>query len=438
MPQVSLASHCERTLSFPRAHRRKLANVAACLICWGEDQTLHIVRFEMTYVPASDVPTHSGPQGLRFDFNDGARIWFPQDQGIDDWRVRIRDLETDNVLFDQTVQGGVVSSKRFYVRFGIEVWRGGSKIFNHDFDLTNRSVMIRMEMGGIGDHLAWIGAVAAFREKHQCRMFCRIRPELTQVLQRSYPDIHFVTRQDEDPDDLYASYKVLVFYNDKDNLYQPTDYRAAGLVNTASYILGVDAIERRPNLHPENAERPINEPYVCIATQASSQNKFWNNPLGWTTVVRYLKQSGYRVICINREAVSGQGIVWNSIPHEAEDQTGARPLSERLQWLRHADFFVGLSSGLSWLAWAVSTPVVLISGFTHPINEFETPYRVINWHACNSCSNDIRHTLDPNDYLWCPRHKNTDRMFECTRLITPAQVIRAMQPLISSRNGVTA
>jgi autotransporter strand-loop-strand O-heptosyltransferase len=44
---------------------------------------------------------------------------------------------------------------------------------------------------------------------------------------------------------------------------------------------------------------------------------------------------------------------------------------------------VGLSSGLSWLAWAAGTPVVMIAGFTHPTNEFATPYRVINYHACN-------------------------------------------------------
>ncbi|MEJ0003708.1 MAG: hypothetical protein WDN30_09295 [Pararobbsia sp.] len=36
---------------------------------------------------------------------------------------------------------------------------------------------------------------------------------------------------------------------------------------------------------------------------------------------------------------------------------------ERARWLKHAAFFVGLSSGLSWLAWAAGTPVVLISGF---------------------------------------------------------------------------
>jgi autotransporter strand-loop-strand O-heptosyltransferase len=69
----------------------------------------------------------------------------------------------------------------------------------------------------------------------------------------------------------------------------------------------------------------------------------------------------------------------------------------------------------------------MISGFTHPTNEFTTPYQAINWHACNSCWKDVRHRFDHKDYLWCPRHAGTPRQFECTRLITPAQVIAALQ-----------
>jgi autotransporter strand-loop-strand O-heptosyltransferase len=127
--------------------------------------------------------------------------------------------------------------------------------------------------------------------------------------------------------------------------------------------------------------------------------------------------------------VHGQGLVWTQIPNGADDETGDRPLTERAHWLAHAAAFVGLSSGLSWLAWAVGTPVVMVSGFTHPTNEFHTPYRVINYHACNSCWNDVRHRFDHTDFLWCPRHRDTPRQFECTRLITSAQVIAALRAI---------
>jgi len=110
------------------------------------------------------------------------------------------------------------------------------------------------------------------------------------------------------------------------------------------------------------------------------------------------------------------------MPPGAEDQTGDRPLLERARWLKHAAFFIGLSSGLSWLAWAVGTKVVLISGFTHPNNEFATPYRVINYHVCNSCWNDRELVFEQGDFMRCPRHKGTPRQFECTRAITAEQV----------------
>jgi autotransporter strand-loop-strand O-heptosyltransferase len=144
-------------------------------------------------------------------------------------------------------------------------------------------------------------------------------------------------------------------------------------------------------------------------------------------VIAYLKAQGYRIICIDQKPRHGASLVWTHIPHGAEDETGDRPLVERARWLRHAAAFIGLSSGRAWLAWYTRSRVVLISGFSHPTNEFTTPYRVINWHAWNSCWNDVRFSFDHKDFLWCPRHARTDRQFECTRLITSEQVIAAIR-----------
>jgi autotransporter strand-loop-strand O-heptosyltransferase len=98
-------------------------------------------------------------------------------------------------------------------------------------------------------------------------------------------------------------------------------------------------------------------------------------------------------------------------------------LSERIALLRHADFFIGLSSGLSWLAWACGIPVVLISGFTLPICEFATPYRVYSTHGCAGCWDEVAVNFDHRDFLWCPHFKGTERQYECTRLITGQQVV---------------
>jgi autotransporter strand-loop-strand O-heptosyltransferase len=376
------------------------------------------------YPPPPASPVQEAPLGIKFDFNCGARVLLPAGS----WRIRLRDLETGNILFESENEGALVASaKRFYVRFGIEVWSRGEPVFSHQYDCTGREVVIMFPVGTLGDILAWFPYARHFAERHKCRLTCAMAAEMIDLLGPSFPEIRFVTHEEYADRNIgetaYATYCIGLFFDDAENIWQPTDFRQVGLHKTAAYILGVDPAEAPPALTLPDESRPIPEPYVCIAVQSSTQCKHWNNPAGWHSVIAFLKSAGYRVICIDKTSFAGTGMVWNHIPHGAEDETGDRPLAERARWLRHASAFIGLSSGLSWLAWYAGTPVVLISGFTHPTNEFFSPYRVINWHTCNSCWNDARVRFDHKDFLWCPRHAGTPRQFECTRLITADQVI---------------
>lgn len=385
---------------------------------------------EPAYPPSAGVPTQRGPLGIRFDFNLGARVTLPDGR----WQARLRDLDTGNILFESEIRtGGFMSSKRFFVRFGIEVRRDDAIVFEHEYDARGRDVLVQFPVGTLGDILAWFPYAARFREKHGCRLTCAMSGLIIPLLRDAYPDIRFVTHEETVGQGLaetfYATYSIGLFFDDADCNQQPTDFRHVGLHRTAGYILGVDPAEQAPRLALPDESRPIDAPYVCIAMQASTQSKYWNNPNGWHEVVAFLKARGLRVVCIDQKPVHGAGLVWNHIPHGAEDQTGDKPLVERARWLRHATAFIGLSSGLAWLAWAAGCPVVMISGFTHPNNEFDTPYRVINWHTCNSCWNDVRHHFDHKDFLWCPRQSGTPRQFECTRLITARHVIRVIETI---------
>jgi autotransporter strand-loop-strand O-heptosyltransferase len=373
------------------------------------------------YPAPAELPTQQGPEGIRFDFNDGCRIVLPE--GKAPWRVRLSDLDTGNILYETELKAGRVNStKRYFIRGRIEISAGGKSIVNHDYSARDREVLIQFPVGTIGDTLGWFPYAVKFQRQHECRLTCAMAERLIPLFQGAYPEIAFVTHEAVEPERFYATYSIGLFFDDKDCVHQPCDFRHVGLHRTAGYILGVDPTEEPPQLALEDESRPIPEPYVCIAAQSTTQSKYWNNPHGWRDIVDFLKEAGYRVICIDQKPVHGHGLVWNHLPHGAEDETGDRPLAERARWLRHADFFIGLSSGLSWLAWAAGTPVVMISGFTHPTNEFATPYRVINYHACNGCWNDPHHRFDHKDFLWCPRHANTPRQFECTRLITAEQV----------------
>lgn len=390
------------------------------------------------YGEVPKVPTQDAVEGIKFDFNDGIRILFPHNGK--EYHVTFTDIDTGIILFSQdTVPGAYVTSvKKFYIRFRLVIHRKGGKepVFTHDFNAENREVMIQLPVGTIGDSIGWFSYVERFQKKHRCRLICVMTPWIADVVRNQYPEITFIKPEETKNYQPYACYYMgLFFKGDVD--HQPIDFRYIGLHRTAGYILGVDPADEPPRFDL-SAPRKIREKYVCIAAQSSSQAKYWNNPLGWYTVVKFLKENGYRVLCIDKERVHGTGLVWNHIPWGAEDFTGDLPLQERIDLIKDADFFIGLSSGLSWLAWGCKVPVVMISGFTHPTNEFATPYRVINYHTCHSCWNDMRIDFDHFDFLWCPRHKGTDRHFECSRLISAEQVITMIRKIPAFQNNVPA
>ncbi len=386
------------------------------------------------YPPPAAAPTQEGPAGVRFDFNMGCRVLIPLQANPDrEWRVRLRDLDTGNTLFETKLkQGFINSSKRWFVRFRIEVWQDEAVILQHDLTLQDRAVLIQFPVGTLGDTMGWFPYAARFAAVHGCRLTCTMSALIIPLFRDAYPHISFVPHEEVEPSQFYATYSLGLFFDDADNTWQPTDFRLVGLHRTAAYILGVDPAEEAPRMALPDESRPIPDPYVCIGVQSSSQCKYWNNPHGWQAVIAAIKARGFRVVCIDQKTVHGTGIVWNQMPHGVEDETGDRPLTERARWLRHAAGFVGLSSGLAWLAWAAGTRVLMISGFTHPSNEFATPWRVHNWHACNSCWNDPKLRFDHKDFLWCPRQAGTPRQFECTRLITAEHVVNTVNHMLDA------
>ncbi|WKE49085.1 autotransporter strand-loop-strand O-heptosyltransferase [Gluconobacter oxydans] len=406
---------------------------------------------EGPYLAPPRVPVLEGARGVWFDFNDGARVMVPslERDGVpsgSQWHVRLSDHVTGNVLFDARLKGGMVAStKKFFVPFRVDVWleqpgETPEQVLHHDLALSGRPVLVQLPVGTLGDTLAWLPAVRRLAQESGAQVTCSVSEAILPLVMGANPELTLVghDRMKAEPDftaRFYASYNIGLFFTDKDHTRQPTDFRHVGLHRTAAYILGVDPWNDAPPgiTIPDGEIPPVAEPYVVIATQASTQCKYWNNPGGWHEVIAFLKKAGYRVICIDQKPYHGTGYVYNHIPHGAEDQTGSRPLTERARWLKHASFFIGLSSGLAWLAHAAGTPVVMISGFTHPDNEFATPYRVINWHTCNSCWNDPAFQFDHKDFFWCPRHKGTDRQFECSRLITGTQVIHTIRRLMTDR-----
>jgi hypothetical protein len=136
---------------------------------------------KQSYPASAALPTQLDPTGVRFDFNLGARVVLPN-RTEGKWRVRLRDLNTGNILFESENRGAfVASSKHYFVRFGIAVWElddaGVAKeVLTHEYDASDRDVLIQFPVGTLGDILAWFPYAARFGEDHRCRL-CDVRPD---------------------------------------------------------------------------------------------------------------------------------------------------------------------------------------------------------------------------------------------------------------------
>jgi len=194
------------------------------------------------------------------------------------------------------------------------------------------------------------------------------------------------------------------------------------LQKVASDILGLKYEEIRTKL-PKLGKKK--KKMVTIAIHSTSQAKYWNNKKGWQEVVDFLKSKGYEVRLLSREE---DGYMGNINPKGITQQPEST-VREILKTIQESEFFIGISSGLSWLAWGGNVPVILISGFTdvylEPFNGVE---RVINKDVCHGCWH--KHSFNPGDWYWCPVHKNTDRHFECSKEITSNSVIQKIEKFL--------
>ena len=67
-------------------------------------------------------PVMEAPEGIRFDFNEGLRVKFPETGGP--WHIIFRDIDTGVILYSQDAGPNVyiTSVKKFYVRFRLEIF----------------------------------------------------------------------------------------------------------------------------------------------------------------------------------------------------------------------------------------------------------------------------------------------------------------------------
>ena len=277
---------------------------------------------------------------------------------------------------NQTVTSNVV---QWVVDWYIEVRLNGKLLVSDRFNPSGKIVFIKMDAHALGDNIAWIPYIEEFRKRYNCTVICSTFKN--DLFKNVYKDILFV-KPNTTIDNVYAQYYIGASY-DGNIKYSPVSASKTSLQFVATSILNLPPVELRPTLENQLKKIKYQKKYVCISEHASDQKKGWKYKNGWQIIVDYLNHLGYDVVVISKEKTDLKNVI---------DLTGDHSLLDRAQTLHNAEFFIGLSSGLSWLSWAVNTHVVLISDVTQITHEFITnvtrisanPYlQEVNYEAVN-------------------------------------------------------
>ena len=360
--------------------------------------------------------------------------------GEKEGKFNVQFINQDNgkIVYETTITNNMWTkcTKQYFVNYLVKVKDvdSGNIIYEHSYNAQGKKVYIHFASKAIGDTLAWFPYAEEFRKKHNCDLI--VSTFYNEWFEENYPNIKFI-KPGTEVFDLYAMYEVGWHYNENNTInYEtnPSDFRKYSLQECSADILGVDYNELKPNLTFTNNGPTIDGKYVCIAPHGSAHAKYWNTPGGWQTIIDYLNGKGYKVVMITKEPLGDE---W----HDSKlggtltgviDKTGDYSLAERANDMMNAEFFIGIGSGLSWLNWALNKKTILISGFSAPFSEFKDCERIFtpDFNTCNSCYN--KEKLDPGDWEWCPKNKNTEKQFECTKSIHPELIIKAIERIKNS------
>jgi autotransporter strand-loop-strand O-heptosyltransferase len=337
-----------------------------------------------------------------------------------DYDVSFINNKTNEVLHSGKISSNcwIKASKQSFVDWKIKAFDGIHE-YEYNLDLKDKRVYIALDSKSLGDTLAWFPYVEEFQKKHNCKIITSTF--WNHFFEKEYPNFEFA-KPGEAVNNLYAMYTIGWFYNEDGTIdynKNPKDFKHIPLQQTASDILGLEYKELRPRITVDKSIKK--EKIISIAVHSTAQAKYWNNKTGWQKVVDYLKKEGYKVVLVSREE---DGYMGNKNPIGVEYMKD-NSMETTIETIQKSQMFIGISSGLSWLSWALGTKTCVISGFSDPITEFEDAIRLYTKDGfCKGCFNT--HQLDPGDWNWCPKHKGTQRQFECSKTISGEEVIKAI------------
>lgn len=354
------------------------------------------------------------PAELRLEFNTGLKLYcdyLPTGK----WHA---DFIVDGQVFYRAKElhkGHWYSpSPKWWAKWQVKVYRDEELYTALSLDLKGQEVQVNFESSSLGDTLSWMGQMLAYKKQMGIKKLW-VKTYKNWLFDCKWYIQHGIEFTNSYINSAAIQIEVGVFYSNKEPWQKdrhPNDWRHLPLGKIVTDQLGIDYIEQRPVMSLEFKKRSSSKSkQIVIATHSTAQAKYWNNPHGWDELTQWHLDHNIKVLHASKEG--GGPIGSKQLPEE---------LSHIATEINSAEYFVGISSGLSWFAWALGAKVVLVSGFTPEWIEFKQDcLRIINKDKCWGCWSFS--TFDRSDWMWCPSHKGTPRQFECTKLIEATDVI---------------
>jgi len=282
-------------------------------------------------------------------------------------------------------------------------------------NFEGKELLLHFDSFCLGDTICFSSLIDAFMDYHKPK-YVWITTFFPHLLKSKRPDYEFINANESG---FLEIDKLVDVGYDKNNMA----HTLGGMFYAAKDTMRLPQ-DTKPGKCPVIPKlRTVDPNKVTIGPETIKEISQWNygGTSGWQEVVNSLHNGGYNVYNVSYENTMNL--------QNVKDFHGHDDINVAINHIVSSRFFVGLSSGLSWLAWAYDVPVVMISNFTKRQNEFDC-FRVTNPYVCNGCFN-----MFPNIKTKCPIFLGTDRENECHLSITPDMVIDEINKTIAFTNN---
>jgi autotransporter strand-loop-strand O-heptosyltransferase len=327
--------------------------------------------------------------------------------------------DKNEVRYSDTITNNMWTSCgiKYYIPWTIRI---NGKVIEK-FDIENKTVLISFESKSIGDTIAWAPYAIELMNQKNCNVVLSTFHNDWFKGSKSYEKIKFINPGQSVKCD--AIYRIGWFRDNNQGWrnfdLHPIQPNLIPLQKTATDILGLEFKEVNYGLSFKPGKRPIDSKYVVFGPQSTAGCKEW--PIeNWESLTKMVRNLGYEVVILSlnnyniKDTINVTSRDWNDI----------------FNCIYHSEFFVGLSSGLSWVNWSLNKQTIMIAGFTQDDHEFTTNVKRVSNDVCIKCWNDPVLVFDSGTWDWCPVYQNTERQHICQKSITPIQVFNEILKII--------